>query len=80
MTITKTNTILWLVLISLITLSYFFAESGLTNAVLLISVASIIKFIAVSFQFMEAKKANKFWKILLSFFAIFYFVAVYVFY
>lgn len=80
MTTTKTNTILWIALIILISLSYFFAESGFKNAALLISVASIIKFLSVGFQFMEAKIANKTWQYLLMFFALVYFTAIFVFY
>lgn len=80
MTTTKTNTIVWIALIILISLSYFFAEKGLENATLLIASASVIKFISVGFQFMEAKKANIIWQFLLSFFAIVYFIAIYAFY
>jgi len=53
MTTTRTNTIVWIALIILISLSYFFAEKGLENATLLIASASVIKFISVGFQFME---------------------------
>ena len=80
MTTTKTNTIVWIALIILISLSYFFAEKGLENATLLIASASVIKFISVGFQFTEAKKANIIWQFLLSFFAIVYFIAIYAFY
>ncbi len=80
MTTTKTNTLVWAILIILISLSYFLAENGIKNLAILIALASIIKFIAVSFQFMEAKKANTIWQIILSFFATIYFIAIYVFY
>ena len=67
-------------LIILISVSYFFSDANYTNAVIFISIASIIKFISVSFQFMEAKKANNFWKFLMTIFAASYFIAILVFY
>jgi len=80
MTTSKINTIVWIALIILISLSYFFAEAGLKSAAIMIAIASIIKFISVSFQFMEAKKANRVWQILLAFFASSYFIAIFIFY
>ena len=80
MTTTKTNTIVWIALIILISLSYFFSESGIKNAAYIISIASIIKFLSVSFQFMEAKKANRLWQLILASFTIIYLIAVFVFY
>ena len=59
----KTNTILWLALILMITLSYFFSEKHIQNAAIFIGVASVIKFLSVGFQFMETKHAHNFWKI-----------------
>ena len=77
---TKTNTIVWIALVILILISYFFSESGVKNAAIMISIASVIKFLSVGFQFMEAKKANKIWQMLLVFFAISYSVAILIFY
>ena len=80
MTTTKTNTIVWIALIILISLSYFFSETGIKNAAIMISIFSVIKFLSVGFQFMEAKKANRLWQIILTFFAVVYFTAVFIFY
>lgn len=77
---TKTNTIVWIALIILISVSYFFAETDFGNAAIMISIASSIKFLSVSFQFMEAKKANRFWQVLLLIFTLSYFIAIYAFY
>lgn len=80
MTNTKLNTITWTALIILISLSYFFAETSFQNAALLIALGSIVKFTAVGFQFMETKKANILWQILLLLFVLLYFIAVIIFY
>lgn len=80
MTTTKINTFTWIALILLITLSYYFAEAHLQNAAFFIAIVSIIKFIAVGFQFMEAKKANIAWQFLLVLFVFIYLAFIFILY
>lgn len=70
----RKNTITWIFLVVLTTLSWQFSESlaGKIGMVAVIS-ASIIKFFGVSLQFLELKRAHGFWKYgLLSFLVVFY--------
>jgi len=80
MTTNKTNTILWIALIVLISLSYFFSEKHIQSAAIIIAFVSIVKFLSVGYQFMETKHAHNFWKGLLIFFSLVYFIGVFVFY
>ncbi len=59
-------TIVLLIVLTLITsiISGFYNKLGIIYIVILC--LSGIKFLSVSFQFMELKKANSFWKILIS--------------
>ncbi len=68
----KLNTITWVLLVVLIILSTSFAENGLASAYILITVFAAVKFLAVTFQFIEVKGANVVWK-----FVGFLFVSVY---
>ena len=72
----KKNTITWVFLVILTTLSWQFSETltgkiGITAVI----IASIVKFFGVSLQFLELKRAHGFWKVgLLTFLVVFYFV------
>ncbi len=61
----KKDLILWLSLIVLTLASYFFAEAGMPPSTLvgLLLVITAIKFLGIGFQFMELKKAHRFWKV-----------------
>jgi hypothetical protein len=70
----KLNTIVWVMLISLIVLSSIFAEAQIKYAYLLVVVFAIVKFLSVSFQFMETKNAHLIWKIVITLFVISYLI------
>jgi len=76
MTEIKKNTVLFVVLAVLITLNYFFAENHLENAVYIIVIASSMKFIGVTFQFIEVKNAHVIWKLLSVLFVAIYLIGV----
>lgn len=61
------NFVTWLLLVVLILSSYFFAETHFKYATIGIAILSLIKFFAVSFQFMETKNAHGIWKFLIAF-------------
>lgn len=61
----RTFNITWLVLIGLTVLSAVFANLDFTYIAIIILGVSFLKFIGVAFFFMELKKANAFWKVLL---------------
>lgn len=63
---TQLNFVTWLLLVILILTSYFFAETHFKYAAIGIAILSLIKFFAVSFQFMETKKAHRIWQMLIS--------------
>jgi hypothetical protein len=58
----KLNTIVWVSLIGLILASFFIAENKISNLTLMIAAISIVKFMAVIFQFVETKHAHLIWK------------------
>jgi len=72
----KKNTITWIVLVILTTLSWQFSESLAGKiGIIAIILAAVIKFFGVSLQFLELKRAHGFWKYgLLTFLIIFYLV------
>ena len=72
----RTFNITWLVLIGLTLFSAVFANLDLTYAAIIILGLSFLKFIGVAFFFMELKKANTFWKVLLVAFLTLLFVVV----
>ncbi len=61
----RTFNITWLVLIGLTLLSAVFANLDFPYVAIIILGLSFLKFIGVAFFFMELKKANAFWKVLL---------------
>lgn len=61
----RTFNITWLILILLTVISAVFANLDIDNVAIIILGLSFLKFIGVAFFFMELKKANVFWKVLL---------------
>ncbi len=61
----RTFNITWLVLIVLTIISAVFANLDIAYVAIIILGLSFLKFIGVAFFFMELKKANVFWKVLL---------------
>ncbi|MGB0807030.1 MAG: cytochrome C oxidase subunit IV family protein [Salibacteraceae bacterium] len=74
------NTGVWISLIVLLTISTLFAEQGLDFAIYIIVTFSSIKFISISFQFMEVKNAHPAWKALVLLFVLVYLTGVLVLY
>jgi len=72
----KKNTFMWLALVAMIVLSTFFAEKGMQNAVYFIVTLSSIKFLGVTFQFIEVKHAHGLWKTLCVFFVAVYLIGI----
>ncbi len=50
----------------------------LNFAALIILVLSAFKFLVITFQFMELKKAHSFWKILISIYLAFFMIIIYI--
>ena len=76
----KKNIVLWAILIALICANMLFAENGFQNAYLLITVFSVVKFLAIMFQFVEVKHAHFVWKMLSVGFALVYLMGVLILY
>lgn len=74
----KTNTIILTILLALIIAIYLLAENKSSSSFSIIASLTAVKFIAVSFQFMETKKANLFWKILVSLFVVAFLIGIFV--
>ena len=72
----KKDLILWIGLVVLTLTAYFFSESLSEKSTLMFLLLGItaIKFFGVGFQFMELKKAHRFWKV--SFVSVFMLFAV----
>ena len=62
---TKQNIITWILLLVLTVIAGLVSSTSLTYVIPLILLLAVLKFIGVAFNFMEMKKANVFWKILL---------------
>lgn len=62
--------LIFLIILTIITAVFSVNFNQFKFVVIIILVLSSIKFLIVSFQFMELKKANTFWKILISSFLI----------
>ncbi|AUC81170.1 cytochrome C oxidase subunit IV family protein [Lacinutrix sp. Bg11-31] len=61
----RTATITWIILIGLTIVSALVSKMESTYVVLIILILAGLKFLGIAFQFMEMKKANVFWKILI---------------
>jgi len=61
----KSNTITWLILLILTVIAGVISKTTISYIVPLILLFAVLKFIGVAFNFMEMKKANKAWQILL---------------
>ena len=62
---TKQNIITWILLLVLTVIAGLVSSTSLTYVIPLILLLAVLKFIGVAFNFMEMKKANVFWKVLL---------------
>jgi len=62
---TKQNIITWIILLVLTVVAGLVSSVSLTYIIPLILLLAVLKFIGVAFNFMEMKKANVFWKIIL---------------
>lgn len=65
LTMERTFNITWIVLIALTILTAVFANVDMKYIAIVILGLSFLKFIGVAFFFMELKKANVFWRVLL---------------
>ena len=70
---TKQNTITWLLLMGLTVIAGLVSSASITYMVPLILLLAILKFIGVTFSFMEIKKANPFWRVLIICYLIIFF-------
>ena len=61
----KQNIITWILLLILTVIAGLVSGTSLTYVIPLILLLAVLKFIGVAFNFMEMKKANVFWKVLL---------------
>jgi len=68
----KQNTILWIALIVLICASMLFSENGYKYSSVIIILLSAVKFLSISFQFIEVKHAHIIWKLVSFLFVIIY--------
>ena len=62
---TKQNIITWILLLVLTIIAGLVSSVSLSYIIPLILLLAVLKFIGVAFNFMEMKKANVFWGILL---------------
>ena len=68
MKLTHQNTLVFLYVLTVLTALVSKFYYGLSFLVMLILGLSAVKFMLVAFQFMEMKKANGFWKLLIVFY------------
>jgi len=61
----KSNIITWIILLILTVIAGVISKTAISYIVPLILIFAVLKFIGVAFNFMEMKKANRAWKILL---------------
>ena len=76
----KLNTITWLGLVVLIVVSTLFSENGYKYSFAIISLLAVIKFLSVTFQFIEVKHAHLVWKIVSFLFVLIYLVGILILY
>tara|TARA_R110000787_G_scaffold15134_9_gene46896 strand:+ start:12325 stop:12561 length:237 start_codon:yes stop_codon:yes gene_type:complete len=62
---TKQNIRTWLLLLTLTVIAGLVSSTNIAYAIPLILVLAVLKFMGVAFSFMEMKKANLFWKVLI---------------
>ena len=62
---TTQNTLTWLLLMGLTVIAGLVSSASITYVVPIILLLAILKFIGVTFSFMEIKKANPFWRVLI---------------
>lgn len=74
----KINTLILTVLLALIIVIFLLAENKASSSFSIIASLTAVKFMTVSFQFMETKKANLFWKILICLFVVAFLIGVFV--
>ena len=70
---TKQNTITWLLLMGLTVIAGLVSISSINYMIPIILLLAILKFIGVTFSFMEIKKANLFWRVLIICYLIIFF-------
>ena len=62
---TQQNIRTWLLLLTLTVIAGLISSTNFAYTVPLILVLAVLKFMGVAFSFMEMKKANLFWKVLI---------------
>jgi len=62
---TKQHIFTWIILLVLTVISGLVSNVALTYVIPIIMILAVLKFMGVAFNFMEMKKANVFWKILI---------------
>ena len=72
----RLNTITWIALVIIISISFVFSENVFTHTYLLIAIFSIVKFLTICFQFVEVKHAHLVWKLVSIFFALVYLIGI----
>lgn len=75
---TKTNIVTWAILMVLTVTGGLISRTSIHYTIPLIIIFTIIKFLGVAFNFMEMKKANSFWKILIVVYIVAFSSAVFV--
>ena len=69
---TRQNTTTWFLLMALTIIAGLVSGASITYMVPIVLFLAILKFMGVAFSFMEMKKANLFWKILILSYLIFF--------
>ena len=69
---TQQNIRTWLLLLTLTVIAGLISSTNFAYTVPLILVLAALKFMGVAFSFMEMKKANLFWKVLIVSFLVFF--------
>ena len=65
LTMTRQNTTTWFLLMALTIIAGLVSGASITYMVPIVLFLAILKFMGVAFSFMEMKKANLFWKLLI---------------
>lgn len=72
----KFNSVAWIVMVFLILLGYFVSENNSYKTATFIGLISIIKFLIISYQFMEVKNAHVVWKVLIVIFGLIFILSL----